>query len=145
MKLTAWPFWDNKGATEEGWRGQRFDSYTNMIKVPRQHRYTYAKCYLSTHSCSNIQFEHTLVLQYTILNTHSCCNVPFAHTLVLQSPVWAHTHATIYHLSTHSCCNIQFKHTVVLQYTIWILSDPHATKYPVGTHLYYKIALQVLP
>ena len=100
-------------------------------------------------------FEHTLVLQYTIwahtraamyhLRTHSCCNVQFEHTLVLQYTIWAHTRAAIYNLSTHSCYNIPFEHTLVLQYTIWILSHPCATKDPVGTHLHYKNALQLLP
>ena len=54
---------------------------------------------------------------------------------MLQYTIRAHTRAAIYHSSTHSCCNIPFE----------ILSHPCATKDPVGTHLYYKNALQLLP
>ena len=129
------------------------------------------------HSCYNIQFEHTLILQYTIWarthatiyhwSTHSCCNIQFEHTVMLQYNIWAHTRDPIYNLSTHSCYNITFEHTLMLQYTIqahthaaiyhlsthsccniatiWILSNPCATKDPVGTHLYYKNVLQLLP
>ena len=52
------------------------------------------------------------------LSTHSCCNVQFEHTLMLQYIICIHTHLAKSNLSTCLCYNVPFEHTLMLQCTI---------------------------